>query len=169
MPDQQGIWSEKNVQVGARHFAVPKCANICLISPDAAEKAMFQAVSVWHETCSFLRRAPIPYNLLLEIITMKTALLVVCVFCATAAFGQNAGAPSLQSLQFASHQMTAGPGSMAHEQSLLGNSSVVVAQGELPLWEVAPKIHEVPLGDAAREQKKLHANDKKAKKVWDNQ
>jgi hypothetical protein len=111
---------------------------------------------------------PTPNSLLLETITMKSVLLTLCVLCATAAFGQTGAAP-LQSLQFASHQMTAAPQGLAQEQSLFGNSSVTVAHGELPLWEVAPKTHETPLGDAAREQKKLHASDKKAKKVWDNQ
>ncbi|SRR5579871_2493482 len=100
---------------------------------------------------------------------MKTALLVACILCATAAFGQAAGAPSLTALQFASHGQTASVAPMAQEHNLLeGGSSVTVAHGELPLWEVAPKIHEVPLGDSARAIKKEHEAAKKAKKVWEN-
>jgi hypothetical protein len=100
---------------------------------------------------------------------MKTTVFALCLLCATAALGQSAGAPSLQSLQFASHPQSASPQPMAQEHSLLeGSGTVTIAHGELPLWEVAPKIHEVPLGDAARAQKKEHAKVKKAKVVWEN-
>jgi len=113
--------------------------------------------------------ALLPYNLLVESITMRTALLVACVLCATVAFGQNGGLPSMTTLQFPSHAQAASAHPMAQEHSLLeGGSGVTVGHGELPLWEVAPKIHEVPLGDTAREQKKEHANVKKAKIVWEN-
>ena len=43
-----------------------------------------------------------------------------------------------------------------------------MAQGEMPLWEAVPERREIPLGDAARELKKEHANVKKARKVWEN-
>lgn len=105
----------------------------------------------------------------LEIIAMKTALFVMCLLCATAALGQSTAAPSLQALPFSSHPQAASPQPMAQEHSLLeGVGSVTVAHGERPLWEVAPVIHEIPLGDAARAQKKEHANVKKAKVVWEN-
>jgi len=105
----------------------------------------------------------------LEVIAMKTALFVMCLLCTTAALGQASAAPSLQSLQFASHAQAASPQPMAQERSLLeGAGSVTTAHGERPLWEVAPVIHEIPLGDAARIQKKEHAKVKKAKVVWEN-
>jgi len=57
---------------------------------------------------------------------------------------------------------------MAQEQSLLqGSGSVYVAEGERPLWEVAPKEPPaVPLGDVARAYRKQHETAKKAQFVY---
>jgi hypothetical protein len=59
---------------------------------------------------------------------------------------------------------------MAREQSLLGGSdTVTIAQGERPLWEVAPPDpHTIPLGDTARLLKKEHETVKKAQFVFEN-
>jgi len=100
---------------------------------------------------------------------MKTTLFLLLTLFATAAFGQTAGAPTMQALQFASHADRAIPHDTANEQNLWGSASGVhIAEGELPLWEVAPKIKETPLGDVARAQKKEHETAKKARVVWEN-
>jgi len=58
---------------------------------------------------------------------------------------------------------------MAQAQSLfVGSGLVTVAQGEMPLWEAVPERQEIPLGDAARRERKEHATAKKARKVWEN-
>lgn len=101
---------------------------------------------------------------------MKTNLFVLCFLFATAAFGQVGGsAPLNSSLQFSGHADHAGPAGMAQEQNLWGGSgSVVVARGEQPVGEVVPEKYEMPLGDAARIQRKEHATDKKSLVVWEN-
>lgn len=100
---------------------------------------------------------------------MKTTLFFLCVLCATAAFGQSAGTPIMQGLQFANHVSQASPHDMPSEVSLYSATpGVHVEHGERPLYEVAPKITETPLGDVARAQKKEHAADKKATIVWEN-
>lgn len=73
------------------------------------------------------------------------------------------------SVQFSSHADHAGPAGMAQEQNLWGSSgSVTVARGEQPVGEVVPESYEMPLGDAARIQRKEHAVDKKSEVVWEN-
>ncbi len=100
---------------------------------------------------------------------MKTTLFALCFLCATAALGQSGGAPLNSSVQFSSHSDHAGPAAMAQEQNLWGGSgSVVSAQGERPVGEVVPEKYEMPLGDAARIQRKEHATVKKAQVVWEN-
>jgi hypothetical protein len=104
---------------------------------------------------------------------MKYVLFVLCALCATTAFGQStAGGGVLnaepQLIEVPSHPAHAMQQDMGLEQNLLGNSSPVWAHGERPLWEVAPKIHVVPLGDIARDLRKEHATAKKALIVWDN-
>jgi hypothetical protein len=102
---------------------------------------------------------------------MKITLVLFCFLCATAAFGQAAlGGSALSSepriLQMPSHPAHAMQQPMGRQQSILVNSAVVSAHGERPLWEVAPKRHEVPLGDVARMFRKEHATAKKAVMVW---
>jgi hypothetical protein len=104
---------------------------------------------------------------------MKTALLAVCLFCATAAVGQTAyGGTVLSSepqvFRVFSHPEHASQQIMAQEQDLLGRSGYVYARGERPLWEVAPEPNVIPLGDVARLLRKEHAAAKKAEIVWEN-
>jgi hypothetical protein len=102
-------------------------------------------------------------------LSVKTTLfLVFCLVCVTGAFGQ-AGVPTLAPSFIApDHPLQASAAPMGQVQSLFVGSGVTIAQGELPLWEVAPKRKEIPLGDAARQEKKEHANAKKARVVWEN-
>jgi hypothetical protein len=98
----------------------------------------------------------------------KTMLFALCLLCATAALGQS-GAVLSSSLQFSNHTEHAAPMGMAQPQDLWGGSSAVVsAQGERPVGEVVPEKYEMPLGDAARIQRKEHAADRKAQVVWEN-
>jgi len=99
---------------------------------------------------------------------MKTLVLALCTLCATAALAQS-GAVYSNPLQFSGSTEHAGPASMAREQSLFGGSgSVVSARGEQPVGEVVPEKWEMPLGDAARIQRKEHAADKRSQVVWEN-
>jgi hypothetical protein len=104
---------------------------------------------------------------------MKISLLALCLLCATTAFAQTGASAATLSAQtspvaFQSHEAQASQHSMAAEQNLLGASSYTWAQGERPLWEVAPVYHFTPLGDSARLLKKEHDNAKKAEFVWNN-
>ena len=73
-----------------------------------------------------------------------------------------------QMVTFSSHANHATQQNMSAEQSLLERSSVVYAQGERPLWEVAPKSQPTPLGDVARALRKEHEAVKKADIIWQN-
>jgi hypothetical protein len=101
-----------------------------------------------------------------------TSLLLFCLLSSAAAFGQFASLGTAQmssTYQMIDHAHLASPQPLAQERSLLGSSGgVYIEHGELPLWEVAPVHHDVPLGDVAREQKKEHAMDKKARITWEN-
>jgi len=105
---------------------------------------------------------------------MKTALFLFALcFVATGAFGQNAiGAGAMsnqpQIVEFPDHPQHASQRPLAHEESVLVPSGIVSAQGERPLWEVAPTVKVVPLGDVARMFKKEHESAKKAEIVWEN-
>jgi hypothetical protein len=104
----------------------------------------------------------------LEINAMKTTLFALCFLCATAAFGQSGTAVLSNNLQFSNHTERAAPAGMSLEQNLWGSGSVTMAQGEQPVGEVVPETYEMPLGDAARIQRKEHAADKKSQVVWEN-
>lgn len=98
---------------------------------------------------------------------MKTLLVVSCLLFTTAAFGQAAaGAYTLDSqpraISVQSHPLTATAQPMGTSQNLLGTSGYTSARGERPLWEVAVKRVEVPLGDIARDLRKEKAAAKKA-------
>ena len=97
---------------------------------------------------------------------MKTAIFLVCLLCAGAAFGQYGGgyAPVQSSFHVPDDSVRAFSQPMSVEQNLRGNNSLTSAQGEMPLWEV-PQPHEVPLGDIARAFRKEHATAKKARLV----
>jgi hypothetical protein len=106
---------------------------------------------------------------------MKPALLAAIVLCTTAALGQAIGgalpASSMANVyQMTTHAQHASPQQMAQEQSLFaGAGSITMAQGERPLWEVAPPDPPyVPLGDTARMLKKQHESTKKAQFVFEN-
>jgi hypothetical protein len=104
---------------------------------------------------------------------MKITLFLFCLFCATAAFGQAVyGGSALnaepQMLNFPTHPARALQQPMGQQENILESSAIVSAHGERPLWEVAPKKQEVPLGDVARMFRKEHATAKKAVIVWDN-
>jgi hypothetical protein len=104
---------------------------------------------------------------------MKTTLFVLCLFCATAVWGQSAvGASSLSYEPVVSwapsHAQHASQQPMAHGQNLLESSGFNYARGERPLWEVAPLTVHVPLGDTARVLRKEHAAAQKATRVWTN-
>jgi hypothetical protein len=103
---------------------------------------------------------------------MKTVFFLFCGFCATAAFGQSGVAASVlnaepASINVPSHPQHAAAKPMLVEQNLLG-SNYTHAKGERPLWEVAPKKVEVPLGDIARALRKDHAVAKKSAVVVEN-
>jgi hypothetical protein len=98
---------------------------------------------------------------------MKTTLFLMCFLCATAALGQQsftaaALSNEAQPLQMLGHPGHASQHAMAPEQSLLDSSTYVYAQGERPLWEVAPVTRTTPLGDVARVLRQEHATAKKA-------
>jgi hypothetical protein len=98
---------------------------------------------------------------------MKTALFLLCLFCAASAMGHGvAGAGAISSepqiIQLPSHPVRAVAQPMAREQDLLISSGYTSARGERPLWDVPSMSHEVPLGDVAREFRKEHALVKKA-------
>ena len=102
---------------------------------------------------------------------MKTVVFLLTMFCATGALGQIGVSISSQAqpIEFVSHPEHASLQSLAPEQSLLVNSAPTVLRGERPMWEVAGQVkEEVSLGQAAREQRRLHANDKKAPVIWHN-
>lgn len=101
---------------------------------------------------------------------MKTAVMVFCLLCATAALGQSAGYPTMSSTyQAISHEQHATAHTLAQEQNLLaGTGGVYTAQGERPLWEVAPpEPPAIPLGDVARMLRKQRETAKKAQFVYE--
>jgi len=106
---------------------------------------------------------------------MKTTLLLfaLCLLGASAAFGQAAvGGAYLSNqpvvIEFPDHPQHAMQQSLSREQSVLESSIPVSAQGQRPLWEVAPVARVTPLGDIARMLKKEHEGAKKASIVWEN-
>jgi hypothetical protein len=103
---------------------------------------------------------------------MKKILLVFCLLSATAAFAQYGGPSTLSgsgiSAQVASHPAHASYMAMSTEQSVLPNVGYSSAQGERPASDF-PQQEAVPLGTAARELKKEHAQLKKSRFVWVNQ
>ena len=105
---------------------------------------------------------------------MKTTVFALCLLCATAALGQasasgGGGVSSQVSVfEFQSHDAVAAQHSMGAERNLLESSPITWAQGERPLWEVAPVSHPTPLGDSARLLRQEHASAKKAEFFWSN-
>jgi hypothetical protein len=104
---------------------------------------------------------------------MKTTVLALYILCATALLGQSVLGNSVlssqtQQIQMASHPEHASAQPLAQAQDLREKAGFAYAQGERPLWEVAPKSEEASLGDVARQLKKEHATAKKAQTVWEN-
>jgi hypothetical protein len=104
---------------------------------------------------------------------MKKALFVLFLLSTTAAFSQyivgsrvstepmNYGAPN--------HPAHAAYAPMSQEQNILASSSYTLGQGERPVSDF-PQPEPVPLGTAARELRKEHAQLlKKSRVVWVNQ
>jgi hypothetical protein len=100
---------------------------------------------------------------------MKTAILILCVLCATAALGQTAGVLSNQPqiVDVPTHPLHASQHELATEQSLLQEGSYGYAKGERPLWEFGPITQPAPLGDIARAYRKDHASAKKAGVIFE--
>jgi hypothetical protein len=104
---------------------------------------------------------------------MKTVFFLFCVMCASAAFGQTVAGASVMSAEpmpvmVPTHPRHADHQDLLTEQSLLGTSVNISAHGERPLWEVAPKKVEVPLGDVARALREDHKVAKKSATVVEN-
>lgn len=99
---------------------------------------------------------------------MKTTILLLCLLCATAAFGQYSSlgyAPTQSTYRVPEHSARAFSQPMAVEQNLIGITAYSSAQGEMPLWEAPAQSHQAPLGDIARALRKEHATAKKARLV----
>jgi hypothetical protein len=94
---------------------------------------------------------------------MKTtifALCVLCLLCATSAFGQNAPVLSNtpQVTTMFEHPEHATVHAMAQESTLFGPNPYTYARGEQPISEYASApAYEMPLGDVARAYRKQHA------------
>lgn len=104
---------------------------------------------------------------------MKTILLGLFLFGAASAFGQSGFGASALSNEVSAFEMPSHPRQATHQrlsrgEDLREDSDFVSAQGERPLWEVAPKHTEIPLGDIARELRKQHDGVKKSDVIWEN-
>lgn len=103
---------------------------------------------------------------------MKSIIFALCFLCTTVAFGQVGASVSARSqpITFESNPQHAMWQPMAETQTLFDSTSATYTygQGERPLWEVAEKKVEVPLGDSARALRKEHEVVPKAAKVWSN-
>jgi hypothetical protein len=106
--------------------------------------------------------------------SMKISILAVCLLCAATAVAQAGGmsaasvSSQVSSVSFQSHEAFASQHAMGTEQNILESSTYSYAQGERPLWEVAPISHPTPLGDSARMIRKEHAAAKKADHIWNS-
>ena len=101
---------------------------------------------------------------------MKTALLVLCLFLTTAAFGQSYGysiSSEPQPYRAPSHPQHATVHALAEEQPVLGGTAYTSAQGEKPTWEL-PQPPVQSLGEIARILRQEHAKVKKARCVFEN-
>jgi hypothetical protein len=101
---------------------------------------------------------------------MKSIFLMVCLLSASAAFSQNYVGylnSEPQVYHAPDHPAHASYAPIAQETSIVGGGAVSIATGEKPASDFPQKVA-MPLGDAARELKKQHAQVKKARKVWEN-
>lgn len=106
---------------------------------------------------------------------MKTTILVVLLFCATAAFCQSSGLVGsvLQSqpviFEIPSHTQHASAMPLATPQYLSEPAGSTFAHGVKPLWEFGGDHESAPLGDVARQFRQQHLLAKKAVKVFSDQ
>jgi len=103
---------------------------------------------------------------------MKLTLGILFLLCASVAFGQAAGASALSAqpivIQMQSHPEHASYTPLGQEQYLAEKSTYTFAQGERPLWEVAPVNSEISLGDVARALREEHLKARKAEFFREN-
>ena len=104
---------------------------------------------------------------------MKTLLMILCLLCASVAWGQASVSASVlnaepQMVQFFSHPQHAAQVGMGIERRVLERSVPIAAHGVLPLWEVAPVSQPIPLGDVARSLREEHETVRKAERVMTN-
>jgi hypothetical protein len=104
---------------------------------------------------------------------MKTLLFLLCILCASVAWGQSTlGQSGLSSepqvIEFHSHVQHASQIGMGTEHRVLEHSQNVMAHGQRPLWEFASLSQEVPLGDIARALRQEHELARKAARVISN-
>lgn len=107
-----------------------------------------------------------------ELETMKLTfvlLVLLCLLCASAAFGQAVFAqPSYaQPLVMADHPQHASQHELAQPQDLFEHSGYTYAKGERPLSDFGHPSEPEPLGDIARAYRKEHASVKKAEFVFE--
>ena len=104
--------------------------------------------------------------------SMKTTLLALalCFLGASFAHGQATSVLYAEPREYdvPSHPKQASRQPLATKQDLREGSDVVSDRGLRPLWEVAPKVVVVPLGDVARMLRKQHEMAPKADIIWEN-
>lgn len=94
---------------------------------------------------------------------VRTLLIAVFLFAASAAFGQIGNVSSIPHYgNQANHEQHAYQHGVRQEQNLQGNNTAIVGQGERPLWEFYKPEAEVPLGTVAREYREQHKAEPKA-------
>jgi len=100
---------------------------------------------------------------------MKLTFVLLCLFFASAAFGQAVSAqPSYaQPLVMVDHPQHASQHELAQPQDLFEHSGYSYAKGELPLSDFVHPSEPEPLGDIARAYRKQHASVKKAEFVFE--
>jgi hypothetical protein len=104
-----------------------------------------------------------------ELETMKLTFVLLCLLCASAAFGQAVLAPPSynQPLVMVDHPQHASQHELAQPQDLFEHSGYTYAKGELPLSDFVHPSEPEPLGDIARVYRKEHASVKKAEFVFE--
>lgn len=101
---------------------------------------------------------------------MKRILLVLLLLSTSAAFGQYTAGhidSQVQVYHIPDHPAHASYLSIGDGYGIVGGGTVTFGQGEHPASDF-PQLAAVPLGDAARELKKQHAQVKKARFIWEN-
>lgn len=101
---------------------------------------------------------------------MKLSFILLCLLCATAAFGQTAAVlpNNVQPVQMVDHPQHASQHEMATPQDILEHSDYTYAKGERPLSEFGMSpTQPTPLGDVARAYRKEHASAPKAEFIFE--